>query len=267
MHVLTHLRHGGWGAPHLNSRHSSMPFLEDDSGVRVLDVGSIQAQAQKYYSNLFESPLAEHVKKDAMVTEAPEADQTDNVIAMGCGLTVDIVRRARQSLKVGKTCGTGGFVTEMFRDPDAADWQWTTAFNARIMNAKAEDTVGIIGDTVWDRFGVSLLPKENAPTKFKLLRPIAILLASARLWSRTLFTVLEASDVECSASHLGFRKGHSCVELVSAIRLLQNDVASGASKSALFSSVSPARTIASFTLLYWTPWLAGASCCLWQPHT
>lgn len=47
MHVFTHLRHGGWGAQHLTSRHSCMPFLLADSGEFILDVGSIQIHSHE----------------------------------------------------------------------------------------------------------------------------------------------------------------------------------------------------------------------------
>lgn len=68
----------------------------------------------------------------------------------------------------------------------------------------------------------ALLPHVSAPTPFKMLRPIAVLLASAKLWSRCFFTILGeyGCDTECSPSHLGFRLGHSCSEVVASVRLL-----------------------------------------------
>lgn len=46
----------------------------------------------------------------------------------------------------------------------------------------------ILEDLVWDFFHVSLLPEKPGPVQFKFLRPVAILVASAKLWSRTLTT-------------------------------------------------------------------------------
>lgn len=53
----------------------------------------------------------------------------------------------------------------MLRDTSAADWHWTTYYNARILNAR-EDT----------------------------------LIASAKLWSQTMFLVLERFDTMLSIS-------------------------------------------------------------------
>lgn len=78
---------------------------------------------------------------------------------------------------------------------------------------------GVVSDPVWDQFGVALLPKKNARTKFKLLRPMAILLANAKLWSRCFFLILGDYDVDCSASHLGFRKEHYRAEVFTVVRI------------------------------------------------
>lgn len=217
-HVMKHLRLGGWGAQHLTARHACMPY-SDDSGEKILDVGSIQERAQQYYAGLFESPPQEHLEADAMVAQALEEGQVANMTTQS-SVIVDTVRRARLALRDGKTCGADMLVAEVLKGTGHADWQWAVAFNTRIMNSEDVDPCGIIADPIWDRFDVSLLPKANAPTAFKMLRPIAILLASAKLWSRCFFTILGEYDTGCSASHLGLRLGHSCSELVTTVRLL-----------------------------------------------
>lgn len=62
--------------------------------------------------------------------------------------------------------------------------------------------------------------KRQCPDKINMLRPSAILLASAKLWGRCFFTILGEYDAERSPSHLGFWVGHSCSELVTAVRML-----------------------------------------------
>lgn len=102
------------------------------------------------------------------------------------GLRRELLLRGRhqKSLPRGKTCGDNNIVTEMLQACGSADWFWALAFNKRVANAPPqEDAVGIGADLVWDKFTIRLLSKCHAPTEFRFLRPIAILLASAKLWS------------------------------------------------------------------------------------
>lgn len=101
--------------------------------------------------------------------------------------------------------GTGGRIGR--RDDLNTPMPW--AFNHRILNSKEPSP--ILGDPIWDTFEVSLLPKKTPPVQFRFLRPVASLVASAKLWSRTCFHVLGRYDTACSPSHLGFRKAHVCV--------------------------------------------------------
>lgn len=57
------------------------------------------------------------------------------------------------------------------------------SWNKRIMNSSGLDPERMFADRLWNHFGISVLPKMSAPTEPKLLRHIAILLASANLWS------------------------------------------------------------------------------------
>lgn len=102
-----------------------------------------------------------------------------------------------------------------------ADWLWSAAFNRRLAKAPASEDVGeIVADPVWDSFKIRLLPKCDAPKQFRFLRPIAILLASAKLWSKACFQKLSAFDTDRNETHLGFCPGCSCVELVTTTRLV-----------------------------------------------
>lgn len=53
-----------------------------------------------------------------------------------------------------------------------------------------------------------------------MLRPVAILTASAKIWSRTMFLLLERYDTNCSPFHLGSGKAHSCPDPVTIVCLL-----------------------------------------------
>lgn len=104
----------------------------------------------------------------------------------------------------------------MLRESATADCHWAVALHVRILNDASDDR--LVGDPAWDALHITLLAKRSAPTAFKLLRPIAVLLASAKLWSRCMLHALEAYDIERSPSHMGFQKAHSCAELVATIR-------------------------------------------------
>lgn len=75
-------------------------------------------------------------------------------------------------------------------------------------------------DPWWDQVRVRLPGKKSAPTPFSMLRPIAILPTTAKLWSRCVLGVLGRYDAPDDPTHLGFKKGHSCAELVSVMRLV-----------------------------------------------
>lgn len=127
--------------------------------------------------------------------------------------------QARLSLRRKKTCGDDGVIPEMALATGVADWLWAVAFNRRIMNM-SEDPGGAIADEVWDRFRIRLLAKVEAPTFFKLLRPIAVLKASVKLWSRCCYGEFEKYDVLPNTAHLGFKKTYACAELVQVVRML-----------------------------------------------
>lgn len=95
---------------------------------------------------------------------------------------------------------------EMLRETPAVDLHWTVAFNARILNAAGEcgGVHPIIEDSVWGVFDVRLLPKTADPAQFKLLRPVAILLASVKLWPRAMSMVFERYDTQRAPSLVGF---------------------------------------------------------------
>lgn len=169
-----------------------------------------------------------------MVTEALVADQTDNVIETGCGLTADVVRWARWSLKAGKTCGTDGIVTEMLRDTDAADWQWKEAFNTRRMNAKEEDTIGVIADSGLGSLRRCLVAQAESADQVQ--SPSFDGDLAGKRQTLEPHVLHSARDLRCGVLRLpfGFPQGSAC----------WGDVASGASEHALSKSTSPAHTTA-----------------------
>lgn len=60
---------------------------------------------------------------------------------------------------------------------------------------------------------------KTAPTAFSLLRPIAILPNTAKLWSPYMFEILAEYD-QPDPSRTGFKNGHFCAELLSVMRLV-----------------------------------------------
>lgn len=122
--------------------------------------------------------------------------------AGGC-FTIDDITRARHSFPRGKTSGDDNIVTEIIEACDSADWFWVVAFNRRLSNAPASEDAGrIVADPIWDSFTIQLLSKCDAPDQFRFRRPIAILLSSAKLWSKASFQKLSACDTDRDEAHL-----------------------------------------------------------------
>lgn len=97
----------------------------------------------------------------------------------GAAITTEDIRIARLSMKPNKTCGHYIVVVEMLGDTSAADCHWATAFDAR-----------------------NIYRREALPAQVKLLGPAAILIASVKLWSRTMLMVPERYDTGCSPAWL-----------------------------------------------------------------
>lgn len=176
--MFAHLREGGWGSQHLSARYMCMHFLSNPDG-RVVHSSQIRLRVQMHSAGLFGSPPKDFLDQDAQLNELLKEEQLGNIPTQ-CTISTEHVRDARWSLKSRKTDGEYTLVAEFARHRDAADWI-RAAFNRRIMISADLDPHGVFADPVWCRFGASLLPQANAPMEFKLLRPIAILMASARL--------------------------------------------------------------------------------------
>lgn len=218
MYHLSNQKAGGWGQRHLTRGFPDMPFLATARGPE-LSATNIGQLASEYYSSLFAQRPAEFAAEDAAVDAQLAIDQIGSH-ADGC-FSVDDIRRARHSLPRGKTCGDDNVVTEMLETCDFADWFRAVAFNQRLANPPAtEDAGGIGADPIWGAFKIRLLSKCDAPQQFRFLRPIAILLASAMMWSNACFQKLSAFDTKRNEAHLGFCPGCSCAESVTTARVV-----------------------------------------------
>lgn len=81
-----------------------------------------------------------------------------------------------------------------------------------------------MSDTVWDHFHFRMrpLPKCDAPSLWQF-RPISILRASAKLWSRCFINVLARYDTIPNPARIGFKRNHACAEIVTEMRLLKEN--------------------------------------------
>lgn len=66
---------------------------------------------------------------------------------------------------------------------------------------------------------VRLLPKESRPVQCRHLRPITVLPASAKGYSKALLHAVSPYDVRVDECMLGFRRGCQCAALISVARL------------------------------------------------
>lgn len=156
----------------------------------------------------FSRPEAEFRPHDDRLSEEANVGRTMQ-LTPGTSLEVEDIRAAIISMKRWKTCGDDGVVPEMVIAKEQADWHWASAFNQRIANLEGDPTK-VVRDTTWDHFRVRLLPKSNSPVWSRLLRPSSILKASARLYSRCFFMVLEKCGHIPQPAHMGF-KAHTPV--------------------------------------------------------
>lgn len=209
---------GGWGAPHLSKPQLPVSVLDTTAG-RVVSSHAAAIQAQAHYATLFPQPPQEFVSDDGRLEEELREDQTMAASCCpGSFLVVEDILRARESVKKNKTCADEGVVAEMLIHTAGLDWHWACAFNTRICNSAEAGHTQILEDPCWEQVHVRLLGKKSAPTAFSLLRPIAVLPTTAKLWSRCMLGVLEKYDSPDNPGHLGFKKGHSCAELLSFAR-------------------------------------------------
>lgn len=76
----------------------------------------------------------------------------------------------------------------------------------------------------WKTVQVQLLPKQAAPTEFRLLRPINLLVTSCKALSRAFLRKAEPHDTgsdgqgKADMAMQGFRRGFQCAELIHTLR-------------------------------------------------
>lgn len=108
-------------------------------------------------------------------------------------------------MRRNNVCSDDLIVPEMLMSNSGADWHRAGAFNKIIANIEGDPT-RVVYDGSFDHFSVHLWQHATRlpPTLFKLLRPIAILKASSKLWSWCFYGALEAYHNIPSPAHLGF---------------------------------------------------------------
>lgn len=191
---------------------ADMPILITSSG-REVCADRIGDDASEYLPCMFSNPPEAFVREDATLEVMSRLSLTRSTS------TNADTRQARHS-------ATGRNLwrpqrrereREMIHACDLAYWYWAVALNTRFANGPAaEDIAGNLADPAWHALTIRLVSKCGV---LKFLRPIAILPASANLWSKVCFHKLPAFDVAHNEAHLGFCPGCSCVELVTTTRL------------------------------------------------
>lgn len=207
-HLLCRLRSGGY-------LESSIAFSES-SDAGVVNPEDIRLHAHALYATSFSRPPPQYVQEVRL-----EADFSQDHVDGGepeASFTMQDIHRARLALRRNQTAGEGELEANMIQNTGSQEWHWTVVFTHRIRNSKEPSP--ILTDPICNTSEVSLLPKKPSPVQFKFLRPVASQVASAKLWSRTCFHVLERYGTACSRSRLGCRRAHSCAEFVTMVRLV-----------------------------------------------
>lgn len=111
--------------------------------------------------------------------------------------TDENILTAKIGLKPNTAVGHDGVAAEMLRvAPPSVDRMLATARYAKLMNWSGSGPVADMAkDACWEEAEARLLPKNRAPTYFTGLRPIIVLVATGKLWSRWCFDWLSAYDL------------------------------------------------------------------------
>lgn len=118
--------------------------------------------------------------------------------------------------------------------PECVDW----CFAANMAQRLANDGGPLCDDPGWTAVLVRFLAKVPRPDVFKHLRPIALLSATAKIWSRLLFTRFQPHDEDLDPGAMGFKKGYSVAELVLCFRCLRDRALDGGGGSGQHSWTS-----------------------------
>lgn len=89
-------------------------------------------------------------------------------------VSVDIVRKARLSLRLYKACGDHGSMPVMVMAIGEADWHCAVVLHQRIANTE-RDQAGVLSDDVWCKFHVRVAVNMRRPCAVQ-----SILKASAK---------------------------------------------------------------------------------------
>lgn len=107
-------------------------------------------------------------------------------------ITVETVREAARRNNMWGRLARGRDVEKQH-----ADWQWAGLQHENHEFGGRRPLWYLSGPNMGPLRRLSVLPKANARTAFRLLRPVAILLASAKLWGRCFFTILTPAVHPC----------------------------------------------------------------------
>lgn len=108
-----------------------------------------------------------------------------------------------------------GVVPEMLMGTASADCHWAVALWKATRGCHSRRSMGPLA-------GASACEDRRANFD-QILRPIAILKASAKRWSSCFYGALEKYDITPNAAHMGVKKTYACVESVQVVRLLLSE--------------------------------------------
>lgn len=134
-------------------------------------------------------------------------------------ISVEEVQAAKWASKAGRALGPDGLVVEVWQyAPPEVDWALAAGLTRRLANVLAAER----GSAIWKEVLLRLLEKTRVPRIFKELRPIALENASARVWSRLMFSRFQVFGDRRDECSLSFKRGHSVNEVSLVFRLLRD---------------------------------------------
>lgn len=185
------------------------PVSESESPSKLVCPKEMSAEITKFYSDLFTGTSGPVPSWIFQVWE-----EEDKEASFLLALDSLLVREEVQSLAAGKSCAGDCVVAAMLKELDEETFEVLVQLvRRRVLNPKSEQA-----EKLWDDHEVQMIEKVIGACRVKQFRPIAVLSALYKVFSRVLGKLVGISKIPLSGPQFAFRKHHSAEEVLATLR-------------------------------------------------
>lgn len=168
-----------FGLEKKNGQKRFFHSLRSESGIMLNDVNEIRKRISSFYKDLYKSELKEEQNiSNSFFKKLPQVSIESNGDLSG-ELRLEELKKALQSMALGKTPGIDGLQVEFFK----AFW-----------SVVGEDLLEVFNDSFTNghlplscrRAVLTLLPKKGDLTEIKCWRPVSVLCSDYKILSKAL---------------------------------------------------------------------------------